>query len=100
MIASLACLARENGFRRINHVLLSEQNERDRRGEHVFIVQGRMDDPAHLRTYMKTDVAVQTPVGESFQRLEQLDRQLAEQHARQTSLQEQMQQPDAPPRTL
>lgn len=101
MIASLACLARENGFRRIDHVLLSGKNEHGRQGENVFIVQGRMDDPAHLRTYMKTDVAVQTPTSESFQRLEQLDRQMVEQHARQTSLQEQQtQQPDAPRRTL
>jgi len=95
MSASLACLALANGLSRIDHVVLGRQ------GENVFIVQGRLEDPAHMRAHMTTDVATQTPTDESLQRLEQLDRQLAEQHARQASLQEQhAQQSDAPRRTL
>lgn len=73
LAASLACLAREHGLQRIDHVVLSEQNERVQRGENVFVVQGRVDDPASRVAHMKTEVAVQTPVDESKHRLDALD---------------------------
>lgn len=79
MTASLACLARERGLERIDHVLLSRQTETARQGEHVFVLQGRLDDPTQLRAHMKTAVAVATPVDESLLRLDQLDRQPGQQ---------------------
>ena len=72
MIASVACLARQHGFDRIDHVVLSEQTLQAEPGEHVFVVQGRLDDPAHLRAHMKTQLAVDTPVAESFRQLDAL----------------------------
>lgn len=78
MSASLACLARENGMTRVDHVLLSQQTDTTRQGENVFVVQGRLDDPAHLVAHMKTNAAVETPVKESLQRLDQLDQTMAQ----------------------
>lgn len=79
MSASLACLARENGLTRIDHVLLSQETGATQQGENVFVVQGRLDDPAHLVAHMKTNAAVQTPVHESLQRLGQLDQTIPQQ---------------------
>ncbi|WP_460759609.1 XVIPCD domain-containing protein [Lysobacter fragariae] len=79
MSASLACLASENGLTRIDHVVLSRQTDAVRQGENVFVVQGRLEDPAHLVAHMKTNTAMQTPVQESVQRLYQLDRTTAQQ---------------------
>lgn len=78
MSASLACLARQNGLSRIDHVVMSAGNAQTPPGQNVFVVQGRLDDPAHLRAHMSTDVAVQTPVSESLQQLQKVDQQLAE----------------------
>ena len=56
---SAAVLARQNGLERIDHVLLSIDSGRGvRAGEHLFVVQGRADDPAHLRAMMRTDEAM------------------------------------------
>lgn len=77
MSASLACLAQENGLTRIDHVVLSQQA--GRHGENVFVVQGKVDDPAHLVAHMKTSTATQTPVAESLQRLDHGDLALIQQ---------------------
>ena len=56
---AVTVLARENGLDRIDHVLLSADNGRDvRAGQNLFVVQGRVDDPAHLRACMRTDEAL------------------------------------------
>jgi len=78
MSASLAKLARSSGLERIDHVVLSAGNAHSPPGQNVFVVQGRLDDPAHLRAHMSTDVAVQTPASESLQQLQKVDQQLAE----------------------
>lgn len=91
MSASLACLARQNGLSRIDHVVLSGEGRESRPGENVFVVQGRLDDPAHLRAHMRTDVAAQTPVQESVQRLHEVDRQMAAEQALQPQVQQEAQ---------
>ncbi|RXR06565.1 XVIPCD domain-containing protein [Pseudoxanthomonas composti] len=83
MTASLARLARENGLERVDHVVLNKQTERLHQGENVFVVQGRLDDPAHLRAHISTQQAVETPVQESLQRLQELDRQQVAQNQQQ-----------------
>lgn len=85
MAASLTRLARENGLERIDHVVLGVQAERLRPGENVFVVQGRLDDPAHLRAHMKTQLAVDTPAADSFRELQAFD------HAAQARTQQQAQ---------
>lgn len=74
MSASLAVLAHRKGMERIDHVVLSQQTSTARAGEAVFIVQGRLDDPAHLRAHATTATAVETPVRESLAHLESLER--------------------------
>lgn len=70
LTASVVALARQNGLDRADHVLLSIQTADNPAGRNVFVVQGDPGDPAHLRASMPTDVAVQTPVEQSLQRLE------------------------------
>ena len=73
MAGSLACLAKQNGFDRIDHVLLSTHGDQARAGERVFIVQGDPADPAKRRTQMQTQEAIAVPVEESLQRLTALE---------------------------
>ncbi|WP_184406974.1 XVIPCD domain-containing protein [Xanthomonas sp. 3075] len=70
LIASVMTLARQNALDRADHVVLSEQTADSPAGRNVFVVQGELNNPAHLRAHMPTDVAVQTPVEQSLQRLE------------------------------
>ncbi|MCF8797325.1 XVIPCD domain-containing protein [Xanthomonas campestris] len=79
LIASVMTLARQNNLDRADHVVLSTQTADSPAGRHVFVVQGELNNPAHLRAHMPTDVAVQTPVEQSLQRLEMAntDRQQA-----------------------
>ena len=74
MSASLACLARQSGLDRIDHVVLSRASATSPAGENVFVVQGSLNDPAHVIAHMRTDLAARTPVTESLQRLDQLQR--------------------------
>ncbi|SEM09143.1 hypothetical protein SAMN05428989_3023 [Pseudoxanthomonas sp. GM95] len=77
--ASLAVLAHESGLQRVDHVLLSERNAQVGQGEHVFIVQGALGDPAQLRAHMRTEDAVALTVQQSVAKLQKLqqDHQLA-----------------------
>ncbi|WP_372391446.1 XVIPCD domain-containing protein [Xanthomonas sp. NCPPB 3582] len=70
LIASVMTLARQNNLDRADHVVLSAQTADSPAGRNVFVVQGELNNPAHLRAHMPTDVAVQTPVEQSLQRLE------------------------------
>jgi hypothetical protein len=73
MSASLARLAKEHGLERIDHVVLSERTAQSPAGANVFIVQGELSNPAHLRAHMSTDVAVNTPVEQSLAKLQALE---------------------------
>ncbi|KTF31779.1 hemolysin [Xanthomonas vesicatoria] len=79
LIASVMTLARQNNLDRADHVVLSEQTADSPAGRNVFVVQGELNNPAHLRAHIPTDVAVQTPVEQSLQQLEvaSTDRQQA-----------------------
>jgi hypothetical protein len=54
---------------RIDHVVLSRGGVGLEPGETVFVVEGRLDDPAHRRAHMPTEQAAKTPVEASFDRL-------------------------------
>lgn len=73
MAGSLACLAKQNGFDRIDHAMLSLQTGDTRAGERVFIVQGDPSDPAKRRAQMSTQEAVSIPVETSLGRLAVLE---------------------------
>lgn len=74
MAGSLAMLAKQNGFDRIDHALLSVQSDQTRAGEKVFIVQGDPADPAKRRAQMQTQDAIAVPVEDSVNRLAALER--------------------------
>lgn len=97
MAASLACLAKERGFDRIDHALLSIQSEQTRAGENVFIVQGDPNDPAKRRAHMKTQDAIAVPVEESVGRLAALE-QASPQRAQDPKIEE-LQREQSPRRT-
>ncbi|MFL8061020.1 XVIPCD domain-containing protein [Xanthomonas vasicola] len=70
LIASVMTLARQNNLDRADHVVLSNQTAEHPAGRTVFVVQGELNNPAHLRAAMPTDMAVRTPVEQSLQQLE------------------------------
>jgi hypothetical protein len=88
LTASVVALARQNGLERADHVLLSHQTADSPAGRNVFVVQGDPADPAHRRASMPTDVAVQTPVEQSLQRLEVVGQERQQQALAQTQQQE------------
>lgn len=77
--ASLLSLAKENGVTRVDHVVFSQKTDQVAAGENVFIVQGQLNDPAHVRAHMKTEAAVQTPEAVSFSKVEALNERTAQQ---------------------
>ena len=79
LTASVMAMARQNNLDRADHIVLSAQTADGPAGRHVFVVQGALNDPAHQRASMPTDLAVQTPVAQSLQQLEvaSADRQQA-----------------------
>ncbi|UYK84508.1 peptidoglycan-binding protein [Xanthomonas sacchari] len=72
LAASAACLAKENGLSRIDHVVLSENSRNVRAGENLFVVQGALNDPAHLRAHMRTEDALSRSVDQSLAQLQSL----------------------------
>ncbi|MDQ3206864.1 MAG: peptidoglycan-binding protein [Pseudomonadota bacterium] len=72
LAASAAWLAKASGLSRIDHVLLGQGTQALDRGS-LFVVQGAMSDPAHLRAHMVTDEALARPVSESLARMQLLD---------------------------
>lgn len=70
MSASLYAKAVESGMTRVDGIHLSVESGQTRAGERVFAVQGNPADPAHLRTSMPTQEAVQMPVEQSFTQAE------------------------------
>lgn len=69
MTASLFALAKERGFRSVDHVLLSIESEQTRAGQNVFIVQGDLSHPGKLRAHMATADAIAQPVEASLARV-------------------------------
>ncbi len=93
LTASVMALARQSNLERADHIVLSVQTADSAAGRTVFVVQGDLNDPAHRRASMPTDVAVQTPVAQSLQQLE-----VASAERQQAAVQVLDQQQDAPAR--
>ncbi len=89
LTASVMALARRHNRERADHVMLSAQTSDNPAGRNAFVVQGEPNDPAHLRASMPTDLAVQTPVEQSLQRL-----QVASVDREQSQVQRQQQEMD------
>ncbi|MGE6333432.1 XVIPCD domain-containing protein [Stenotrophomonas sp. NPDC077659] len=69
LTAAVLALARQNNLQSADHVVLSAQTQNAPAGRDVFVVQGGLDGPPHLRASMPTDIAVRTPVEQSLQSL-------------------------------
>lgn len=69
---SLLVLARQNGLRSVDHVVLGGRGGSAEPGENVFLIEGGLTDPAHRRVQMKTLEAATTPVEVSQARLQDL----------------------------
>ncbi|MNC25919.1 hypothetical protein D3C75_740280 [compost metagenome] len=91
MTASLLVLAKNSGLTQVDHVVLSNATSVHPAAHNVFVVQGKLDDPAHLLAVMPTEQAVKAPIEESMQKYEVVSRQV-EQQSQTTQLQEQHQQ--------
>lgn len=89
MAASLTNLAVTNGLERVDHVLLSDQAKPASLGQNVFIVQGELSDPAHLRVHMSADQAISTPVEASFRELAQVEQRNVAMQSQQALTQQQ-----------
>ncbi|MEA9949513.1 XVIPCD domain-containing protein [Xanthomonas campestris pv. raphani] len=92
MAASLTNLAVTNGLERVDHVLLSDQAKPASLGQNVFIVQGELSDPAHLRAHMSADQAVSKPVEASFRELAQVEQRNVAMQSQQALTQQQDEQ--------
>lgn len=79
LTGSLLVLAKNNGLDRVDHVVFSSATADQPAAHTVFVVQGELDSPAHLRASMSTQQAVKTPFEESLQ---QFDVGAEEQEAR------------------
>lgn len=87
MAASLFVLARLNDLSRVDHVVLGGPPGNGQAGPNVFLVQGQLNDPAHVRASMPAEQAVQTPVEQSMAQY-----QVASQDAQQREQQRQHEQ--------
>lgn len=71
MTASLLATARRSGLERVDHVVLGNPPS-DGSGPRMFVVQGALDNPAHLRASIAVSEAVNTPVEQSLAKAEQI----------------------------
>lgn len=86
---SLVALAKENRLERADHVVLSAATGSSAAGQRVFVVQGELNDPAHLRASMATDVAVQASAEQSLRQLANVSQEQQLQAAAQSQQAEQ-----------
>jgi hypothetical protein len=86
---SLLAEARWQRLSRVDHVLLSLPDHVTGKPENIFLVQGRMDDPAHLRLYVNIEAAITTPIAASDERLEAINQRLAQEQTQAQQLAQQ-----------
>lgn len=84
LAGSVTLMAAKCGMTHVDHVALSKASADTPSGATVFVVQGAMDDPAHLRTHMPTLQASEMPLQQSLAQAVTANEQRIEQ-----SLQEQ-----------
>ncbi|WP_355604276.1 DUF6696 domain-containing protein [Xanthomonas cannabis] len=75
--ASVAARAGSDGLQRIDHLVPN------RNGDSLIAVQGRMDDPAHLRSHVQTASAAHEPAHGNVSQLQQQNQQHAHPPAQQ-----------------
>ncbi|NIK52915.1 XVIPCD domain-containing protein [Xanthomonas arboricola] len=84
--ASVAARASSNGLQRIDHLVPN------RDGDSLIAVQGRMDDPAHLRSHVQTASAANEPAHGNVDQLQQHNQQQSQQSTQQEAQRRGLQQ--------
>lgn len=69
--ASLLASAKSGGLDQVDHVVLGNPSS-DGSGPRMFVVQGELDNPAHLRASVAISDAINTPVEQSLAKAEQI----------------------------
>ncbi|HEO8482616.1 TPA: hypothetical protein UMF72_000904 [Stenotrophomonas maltophilia] len=69
--AGLLATAKESGLEHVDHVVLGNSPS-DGSAQRLFVVQGELNDPAHVRASMTAEEAARTPVEQSFAKVEQI----------------------------
>lgn len=67
----LLATAKESGLEHVDHVVLGNAPS-DGSPQRLFVVQGELNDPAHVRASMTAEEAARTPVEQSFAKVEQI----------------------------
>lgn len=75
MSVNLLVLAKDNGLTRVDHVVLSGATADKSAGYNLFVVQGELGNPAHLRAALATAQAAQASVDESMKHLDVVTRE-------------------------
>ncbi len=98
MAANLTRVAKENGLTQVDHVVLSVKTDYVKQGENVFVVQGAINDPAHLRAHTGTALATTTPPDKAFARMAELEQTRAQEPSRAhvAGAQQQATEPETP----
>ncbi|WP_126967540.1 XVIPCD domain-containing protein [Xanthomonas arboricola] len=84
--ASVAARASSDGLQRIDHLVPN------RDGDSLIAVQGRMDDPAHLRSHVQTASAANEPAHSNVDQLQQHNQQQSQQSTQQEAQRRGLQQ--------
>ncbi|WDS35231.1 XVIPCD domain-containing protein [Pseudoxanthomonas sp.] len=72
MSHSLLVLAKEQGFHRVDHVMLGRGTSAGG-GPNIFLVEGNLQDPGQRRASMDAGLAMQTPQADSLQRVDAIN---------------------------
>lgn len=76
---ALLPLAKSAGMTRAEHAVVSVRGPGMEEGQNIFVVQGRLDDPAHVRVCARTSDAIRCTVEESAAHLDIVNLQIADQ---------------------
>jgi hypothetical protein len=76
----LATQAKRSGLAQVDLVVLS-RHDNGEVGRNLFAVEGRLNDPAHLRAHVETQQALATPASESLRQFEAVALQVNQQQA-------------------
>lgn len=83
--ASLLVAAKQGGLRQVDHIVASSAAQS---ATTVFAVEGDLHDPVHKRAGVSVAVAAQTPLAESFHKLDLVNQQHGQAAAHEQSLEQ------------
>ena len=79
------CSLSANALNRVDHIVMGASGN-------LFAVEGRLDDPAHKRAAVVVEQAINTPVGQSDQKLQAANQAIAQERQHEAQLSQQQTQ--------